>query len=218
MNLVSKIQHHIKDKNMLDHPFYRDWMEGKLSRKQLQNYGEQYIPFTDDFPRFVSAIHSRCESLDKRRVLLENLAEEEGLERNGPGPHQHLWRDFIDGIGGNSRKKGGFAVKSLALRETYKKLCESSYEEGLCALYVYEHQIPKIAQLKVQGLSEFYGIEDEKAVRFFTLHEKADIAHSKACEKLIDDIEEEKHSPALGAAVTAADSLWDFLTEAHTTQ
>ena len=218
MNLTEKIHHHIKDKNMLEHPFYQDWMEGKLSRKQLQNYGEQYIPFTDDFPRFVSAIHSRCESLDDRRVLLENLADEEGLDRKGPGPHQHLWRDFIDGMGGNAKKKGGFAVKSLALRETYKKLCESSYEEGLCALYVYEHQIPKIARLKVEGLARFYGVEDKKSVRFFTVHQKADVAHAKACGKLMDRIEEDKREPALKAAVAAADALWDFLTEAHTTQ
>ena len=215
MNLVAKIQHQIKDKNMLLHPFYQDWMEGKLSRKHLQNYGEQYIPFTDDFPRFVSAIHSRCESLEKRRVLLENLAEEEGLEKDGPGPHQHLWRDFIDGMGGNSRKKGAFAVKALALRDTYKELCESSYEEGLCALYVYEHQIPKVAELKVEGLAKFYGITDEKAVRFFTLHQKADVIHSKVCEKLINDIGEEREAPAVGAAVKAADALWDFLSEAH---
>ena len=215
MNLSAKIQHHIKEKNMLLHPFYQDWMEGKLSRKQLQNYGEQYIPFTDDFPRFVSAIHSRCESLEKRRVLLENLAEEEGLEKNGPGPHQNLWRDFIDGIGGNSRKKSGFALKSLSLRETYKNLCESSYEEGLCALYVYENQIPEVAELKVEGLAQFYGVTDKKSVRFFTLHQKADVAHSKACEKLIDQIGEEKEAPALAAAANAADSLWDFLSEAH---
>ena len=167
MNLTTKIQQRIKDKNMLLHPFYQDWMEGKLSREQLQNYGEQYIPFTDDFPRFVSAIHSRCESLEKRRVLLENLAEEEGLEKDGPGPHQNLWRDFIDGIGGDSSKKGAFALKSLALRDTYRELCESSYEEGLCALYVYEHQIPKVAELKVDGLAKFYKVTDKKICAIF---------------------------------------------------
>ena len=215
MSLTTKIQQRINDKNMLLHPFYQDWMKGELSRKQLQNYGEQYIPFTDDFPRFVSAIHSNCDSLEKRRLLLENLAEEEGLDENGPGPHQNLWRDFIDGIGGDSRKKGAFAIKSLALRDTYKELCQSSYEEGLCALYVYEHQIPKVAELKIEGLAQFYGITDKKALRFFTLHQKADVAHSGACEKLIDEIDEEKEAAALAAAAKAADSLWDFLSEAH---
>ena len=175
-------------------------------------------PFTDDFPRFVSAIHSRCDSLQKRRVLLENLIEEEGWEKDGPGPHQNLWRDFIEGIGGNPHKKGGFAPKALALRESYQKLCDSSYEEGLCALYVYEHQIPEVAELKTQGLAKFYRITDKKAVRFFELHEKADIAHSKACEKLIDDIPEEKEAPAITAAMTAAESLWDFLSEANCTE
>ena len=213
MSLVSHIQEQIGCKNMLHHPFYKAWMEGNLTLTQLQHYAEQYIPFTDAFPRFVSAIHSQCELESGREVLLENLIEEEGVE--GPAPHPQLWRDFLQGIGGKGGPQTEFGEKALALKETYFQLCRSSYEEGLCALYTYEHQIPRVAKLKIEGLAQHYGITDKKTIQFFELHQKADVGHAKACEKLINKIGTANEEKSLSAAETAANSLWDFLTEVH---
>ncbi len=213
VNLVSHIRERIECKNMLHHPFYKAWMEGSLSLPQLQYYAEQYVPFTDAFPRFVSAIHSQCESEEGRAMLLENLLEEEGVE--GPAPHPQLWRDFLQGIGGKGGPNTEFGEKAVALKETYFQLCRSSYAEGLCALYTYEHQIPRVAKLKIEGLAQHYGITDKKTIQFFELHQKADVGHAKACEELIGKIEPEREGKSLTAATTAANSLWDFLTEVY---
>ena len=68
---------------MLNHPFYKSWNEGKLTREIIKDYAEQYYQHVKAFPRYISATHSLCEDLDKRKILLENLQDEEKeMERN----------------------------------------------------------------------------------------------------------------------------------------
>jgi pyrroloquinoline quinone (PQQ) biosynthesis protein C len=50
------------------------------------------------------------------------------------------------------------------------------------------------------------------------VHETADIYHAKTCEKFIDAIPADKQAEALNAAREAAQSLWDFLSEAYGTE
>ena len=65
---------------MLSHPFYQAWTEGRLSLETLRSYARQYFHHVEAFPRAVSAVHSVCPDRDGRRMLAENLAEEEGVE------------------------------------------------------------------------------------------------------------------------------------------
>ncbi len=46
----------------------------------LRAYARQYFHHVEAFPRAVSAVHSACPDRDGRRMLAENLAEEEGIE------------------------------------------------------------------------------------------------------------------------------------------
>src|SRR5437870_2715827 len=83
--------------HLLKHPFYRDWMEGKLSAACLQDYAGQYFHHVDAFPRYLGAIHSLAADASSRRVVLENLNDEEGV---GYGKsHPELWLDFARGLG-----------------------------------------------------------------------------------------------------------------------
>src|SRR5260370_20251250 len=54
-----------------------------------------------------------------------------------------------------------------------------SVAEGVAALYAYEAQVPEIATTKVDGLNRFYGINDAKAIAYFSIHEQADKARSE---------------------------------------
>ena len=56
------------------------WNEGKLTREIIKDYAEQYYQHVKAFPRYISATHSICEDLDKRRILLENLQDEENKD------------------------------------------------------------------------------------------------------------------------------------------
>ena len=168
------------------------------------------------FPRYVSLIHSQCDDLSSRQVLLENLIEEE----RGPENHPKLWRDFAVEL--------GVSPKDLSDVKQYKKteilvnrffdLCKQSYASGLGALYAYEYQTPAVAESKIQGLKEFYNITGEKALKFFEVHKGADVWHSQEVADLIRKLSPEDQTKAAKAASEAADLLWGFLDgmmEAH---
>jgi pyrroloquinoline-quinone synthase len=214
MSFSSQLKEAIREFHLLSHPFYQAWTEGKLTQPQLQEYAVQYRPFVEAFPRFVSALHSNCENEAAREEILENLMDEEG-KTGRSAPHPQLWRDFLDGLGATAHENYG--ASALRTKETFLKLCKASYEEGLCALYSYEYQTPAISKTKIEGLKKFYGLTDPRAFEFFTVHETADIYHSKTCEKLIDAIPADKQAIALAAAREAAQSLWNFLSEAYGT-
>ena len=50
--------------HLLKHPFYKSWNEGKLTREIIKDYAEQYYQHVKAFPRYISAAHSLCESLN----------------------------------------------------------------------------------------------------------------------------------------------------------
>jgi pyrroloquinoline-quinone synthase len=215
MTFSTQLKEKIRDLHLLSHPFYHAWTEGKLTQEQLQEYAVQYKPFVEAFPRFVSALHSHCEDPAARAEILENLMDEEG-KTGRSAPHPELWQDFIEGLG--TKEHANYGPAALKAKETFLRLCRSSYEAGLCALYAYEYQTPEISKTKIEGLKKFYGLTDPRAYEFFKVHETADIYHSKTCEKFIDAIPADKQAAALAAAREAAQSLWDFLSEAYGTE
>jgi len=212
MSFSAQLQESIRDLHLLSHPFYQAWTEGKLAKEELQEYAVQYKPFVEAFPRFVSALHSNCENETARAEILENLMDEEG-KTGRSAPHPQLWRDFMDGLG--AKDHGSYGNAALKTKDTFMNLCRSSYEEGLCALYAYEYQTPAISKTKTDGLKTFYGLNDPRCLEFFNVHEMADVYHSQSCAKMIDAIPADKQAVALQAARGAAQSLWDFLSEAY---
>ena len=51
--------------HLLNHPFYKSWNEGKLTREIIKDYAEQYYQHVKAFPRYISATHSICEDIDR---------------------------------------------------------------------------------------------------------------------------------------------------------
>ena len=88
----------VAERAMLKHPFYQAWTEGRLPLDTLRAYARQYFHHVEAFPRAVSAVHSACPDRDGRRMLAENLAEEEGIEA-GKQDHATLWLMFACGLG-----------------------------------------------------------------------------------------------------------------------
>jgi pyrroloquinoline-quinone synthase len=84
---------------------------------------------------------------------------------------------------------------------------------GLAALYVYESQIPAVATAKIDGLKRFYGINDERGIAFFAVHEKADVWHARTGADLIKGhcTTERDREMALEAGDRALRALWSLL-------
>src|SRR5436305_14635380 len=148
---------------MLSHPFYQAWTEGRLPLDTLRAYARQYFHHVEAFPRAVSAVHSACPDRDGRRMLAENLAEEEGLEA-GKQDHASLWLMFACGLGESEAtvRAQDLNPETQALSDTFRRPSRRSYASGLGALYAYESQFPAVARAKIEGLSDRYGIRAEE--------------------------------------------------------
>lgn len=212
MTLTSeRIDAAVAARSMLKHAFYQAWEEGKLTHAQLKLYAQQYFHHVEAFPRVVSATHANCPDAAGRRLLAENLAEEEGLA-GGKDDHATLWLHFAEGLGASEADVRGVDVhpETQALIDTFRVLSRQSYAAGLGALYAYESQLPEIAATKIAGLAR-YGVTDDRAIRFFEVHKDADVEHSAVCRGLIDALPEADRDEALTASAALADALNGFL-------
>ena len=195
--------------HLLNHPFYKSWNDGELTREIIKDYAEQYYQQVKAFPRYISATHSICEDIEKRKILLENLQDEE----NPNGDHPKLWKNFALSVGADKNKIEKAKQESFTKRmiDNFFKQGRKSYAEGLASLYTYERQIPEIADTKIRGLKKFYGVSSKKGLEFFEAHKAADVLHRKACEKLLDGLSKKEQKKAEKAALSTAKYLWNFL-------
>lgn len=198
--------------SMLKHPFYVAWTEGKLSKEILADYAKQYYAHVRAFPTYVSAVHSRCDDVALRQELLENLIEEE----RGTENHPELWLRFAEGLGASRDdvKSADLLPSTDASVKRLKTLTQSDdYRRGLAALYAYESQIPEIARTKREGLKSFYGIDSERAVSFFRVHEDIDVLHQQTAKQILTDEcqTRDEQVAAMDAARDSAKALWSFL-------
>jgi len=195
--------------HLLKHPFYQAWNEGKLNREIIKDYAEQYYQHVKAFPRYISATHSMCEDISKRKVLLENLTEEEDKDHD----HPKLWKQFALALGAD---KHGIETKDQEtftkdMIDNFFKQARSSYAEGLGSFYTYERQVPEVADVKISGLKTHYGVDTKEGLQFFEVHKDADVIHRAECEKLLDELSPEEQVKAEKAALTTAKFMWNFL-------
>jgi pyrroloquinoline-quinone synthase len=212
MTVSAAIDGKVAERAMLRHPFYQAWTEGRLPLDTLRAYARQYFHHVEAFPQAVSAVHSACPDRDGRRMLAGNLAEEEGVEA-GKQDHATLWLMFACGLGESEEgvRDQELNRETRALIETFRKLSRRSYASGLGALYAYESQFPGVASAKIEGLIDRYGIADEPTLRFFRVHQSADVEHSSVCRELLDRLPEGEKEEAVAAGEELAGALWNFL-------
>ena len=196
--------------HLLNHPFYKSWNDGKLTREIIKDYAEQYYQHVKAFPRYISSTHSLCEDIEKRKILLENLQDEENVNND----HPKLWKNFAFAMGTKEEEIESVITEKFTteLIDNFFKNGRSSYAEGLASLYTYERQIPEIAETKIRGLKKHYGVTSKKGLEFFEVHKAADVYHRSACEKLLDGLSKEDQTKAEKSAMSTAKYLWNFLT------
>ena len=176
--LIKKIDQIIEDKSLLNHPFYEMWSEGKLEFQSLVGYSKEYYQLAKQVPKFMEPIVDMAPS-EARSELISNMNEET--------EHIRLWENFAFSMGISrddltsyeGLKKTNDAVNNLAS-------LMKSYDEGACAMYAFEKEIPKISKTKVEGLKNFYGLDSKDSIEYFEEHMSADIRHAASWEKIIN--------------------------------
>jgi pyrroloquinoline-quinone synthase len=210
-SFITDIDDQVNARRLLLHPFYQRWTSGQLSREALAEYARQYYHHVAAFPTYLSAVHANTAEAGTRRQVLANLVDEEAGNPN----HPELWLRFAEGVGVDRED-----VLSAELWEetgnligTFRSICrDGSTAEGLAALYAYESQIPAVAESKIAGLKQFYGVDSPRALAYFDVHIAADQEHSQVERKLLEHYVNETNAPAVTRAVgQVLEALWEML-------
>jgi pyrroloquinoline-quinone synthase len=177
-SLIKRIDEMIEERSLLKHPFYQMWSDGKLSLDSLTGYSKEYFQLVKAVPSFMTPIIKQAPDYLKSELTSN---QEEEVEHIKP------WMRFAEALGVDQKELEQYQ----GLPKTRKAISQlsslmDSFEEGSCAMYAFEKEIPKISQIKLEGLAEFYGISSEEATEYFKLHTEADIRHAAAWRKALE--------------------------------
>ena len=154
------------------------WSDGKLSLDSLTGYSKEYFQLVKAVPSFMTPIIKNA----TETVVGELTSnQEEEVQHIGP------WIKFAGALGVPEKELEQYSGLSKT-RQAVSQLSSlmNSFEGGSCAMYAFEKEIPKISQVKLDGLVEFYGIDSEDATEYFKLHTEADIRHAASWRKILD--------------------------------
>ncbi len=174
-DILKELDEVIRQRSILQHPFYQAWEKGELTREQLATYARIYYPHVRAFPEYLEATIRGTDDPAIIAELQDNLADELG----NPAPHDELWLAFAEGMGAD---RGDVVdaephAAARAIVDTFAKLAEQGAASGLAALYAYESQQPEVSCTKLAGLKGHYEVTDSKALEYFEVHEAADVRH-----------------------------------------
>ena len=197
--LLSSLDNDIQDKSLLKHKFYQMWSAGSLSLDDLRGYSQEYFQLVRSVPVLVNNILQQVTPELERDyapsvTITHNLEEEK--------EHIAPWISFANSIGVTENELYEYqcSEKTQEAVAEMLRLTNESFSAGISTLYSYEKQLPEISSKKIEGLVKYYGVQNNRALEYFRMHEKVDIEHSKLWRSLIDVMPASQHSTILDAA------------------
>lgn len=206
--LFTEIKHVIAQKHMLNHPFYQVWSQGQLTKDELADYLAQYFYIEGAFPRFMSGLHARTLDPEMRQKMLDNLVHEEMGLNNHVAQLLHLAKEGF-GLTKEEIMEKGPNEKTQALIKTFEEATQSAdIEEGLAAMIVYKQQVSDVAETKLQGLKDYYGVTDVKSLQFYETHAEENRDYHQMLDQAYD---ESMKTRVLAKIENIRDAFWSFL-------
>lgn len=197
------------------HPLWLKIQEGAIPRKGLQTFAKQFFLQVLEFPRAVSALHSRCPDVAERSKLAESVYEEETGRISGTKPHPELLLDFCAGVGLGREE----VLRAEPLPGTAALLHWFEYStkilpflEGVAAINLAaEGQVVGAFGPFARALQKHYGLSQEE-VAFWDVHELADAEHSDVGDHIVvkGATDEETRAKVRRAVGTSLDMWWQF--------
>lgn len=209
MNIIKKIDEMIEEKSLLKHPFYQMWSDGKLTQESLAGYSKEYFQLVKAVPSFMTLI---IEKSPKATVseLVENQREE--------SDHIKPWIAFAGQLGISEDELisySGTAKTRKAVSDLNQLM--DTFDNGACAMYAFEKEIPKISQTKLDGLAEFYGMTNDESTEYFKLHTEADIRHAASWRSILEksSVDSSALIEIAGKSISAQNLLLDSCYEQY---
>ena len=192
MDLIARIDAARARSNVLDHPFYRRWECGELTRDELGYYAGQYR-------------HAVVALADAATTAAPIAGPEHAEEERA---HVALWDAFAAelGIVGEQRANSDTADCARTWSDASDGL------EALAILYAVESGQPDVSRTKLEGLAAHYGIDaDSPAASYFALHAERDVEHAAHSRTLLEDVSEQDADRLVAAAEAALRGNWQLL-------
>ena len=164
------------------HPLWLRIAAGGIPRSALAPFAVQFFLQVREFPRAVSALHSRCPDNHERVELAESLYEEETGRLSGCDvSHPELFIRFGESLGvpRDAMVEGAPLPATAALIDWFERSTRDlAFIEGAAATNLAaEGQVAGAFGPFARALERHYGCTPAQ-VAFWDLHEQADREHS----------------------------------------
>jgi pyrroloquinoline-quinone synthase len=188
MNLIERLDEARRRWNVLEHPFYRRWECGELTRGELAFYAGEYRHAV------VALADAAAAAGDP-----EHAAEETS--------HIALWDDFAAAL--DSSRDREPRPETSACAAAWRR---SDPLEARAVLYAVEAGQPEISRTKLDGLVGHYGFEPgSPATAYFTLHADRDHEHAAASRAVLAKADPADADRLVAAAERALEGNWRLL-------
>jgi pyrroloquinoline-quinone synthase len=197
------------------HPFWLKIADGKVDQDGMGVFATQFFLQVREFPRAVSALHSRCYDASERLKLAESLYEEETGKISGSAPHPELFIRLGLGVGlsRDDMVLGKPLASTAALIDWFElSTKDRSFAEGIGAINLAaEGQVPGNFGPFARALERHYGLTREQ-VAFFDVHEIADRDHSDVGDHILSHMtmSETERANVWSAVERSLDLWWQF--------
>jgi pyrroloquinoline-quinone synthase len=188
--------------NLLEHPFYRRWSCGELTRDDLAYYAGEYRHATVA----LAEVAARAAELDGPAHAREEAE------------HVDLWDDFARAFDADTNRSPSVETAQCVSAWT----APEDPVGALAVLYAVEAGQPDVSKTKLDGLADHYGVDgDDPGAAYFTLHAVLDHEHAaRSRELLAEHATPEDEDLLVSLAEDALRGNWTLLdgVEARTTR
>ena len=210
---IQELKQIISGRKYSSHSVIQGLTAGTYTRDNLKHWAIQKYFQVDQHIRAFGAIYANCPDRKVRRMLVENLIDEETDLRCGSDSHAALCLRFARALGATDEEiANSRMIPEVAdyVRWVIDFCKQSPFIVGLAALSLAgESQVPDAMRAAVRGLKEHYGMSAED-VEFFSVHIGGDEEHSGVAETLVREYAatDETQAQVRDAVKTFCDKWW----------
>ena len=176
-------------RNLSAHPLIEKLNNKELSLGQIAGLMGQIYRQTCEVVRWLGAVYAKCEDMQVRREIFNNLVEEELGGFSNTDAHFHLAAKVAVAAGADRDKLDHIELepRTRAIIDYGDELCyrDPSWIKPFGAFFGFEYQSPKAYRLIAEALQKSYGMSDDD-VLFFSVHVTADEDHGDSIVRVFE--------------------------------
>jgi pyrroloquinoline-quinone synthase len=189
VKLIERIDAARERWNVLEHPFYKRWSCGELTRGELAHYAGEYRHAV---------------------VALAETAAKTGNEEHAreEAEHVQLWNEFAAAFGASTDGEPNAETSECVEAWT----APANRSEALVVMYAIEAGQPAVSQSKLDGLAEHYGVAaHEPGAEYFALHSERDHEHAAESRRELEHLQTADDDRLVEVAEAALRGNWTLL-------